>query len=158
MLGVMLAAAIASQAPVSSGAPPIDLSKVVSLRRISEGVAQPPSRLTLPERTPDFVVEVNERQRFEHLIAPFLQGDFGTPARKPSFFASQPQVGTTPALASIDVLAVASAIGKRVSGARREREAGAARTDVLRAIAEYCAAQPNGGTAIRICMDPTSVR
>jgi len=91
------------------------------------------------------------------MIAPFLQFDSGA-HQKPSFFAAQPQVGTTPALAAIDLLAIASAVRRELSGARRARSAGAAQADVARTIAEYCAAQPNGGTAIRICMDPTSVR
>lgn len=154
MLSLVLAAALAAQAAQPAAPPNRDAAAAVSLQRIRRALAEPESRLTLPERTPDFIVDITERQRFDRMIAPFLQFDSGA-RQKPSFFAAQPQVGTTPALAAIDLLAIASAVRRELSGARRERSA---RADVARTIAEYCAAQPNGGTAIRICMDPTSVR
>jgi hypothetical protein len=159
MLSLFLLAAFAAQAPATE--PPIaqDSSAVVSLERIREALAAPPSRVNPPpHRTPDFVVQVvTDRQRVDRLIAPVLQFDSGI-ARRPWFLASQPQVGTTPALAAVDVLALASAVRRQLAGAPRDRRDAAARRDVRQAIADYCAAQPNGGTAIRICMDPTSVR
>ncbi|HTK28675.1 MAG TPA: hypothetical protein VL309_03950 [Vicinamibacterales bacterium] len=162
MLAVVLAAALAYQAAAAGGPPASDPAQTatdtaVSLERIRRALEQPAPALVLSERKPDFVVGIVERQRFETLIAPFLQFDAGG-IRKPSFFAAQPQVGTTPALASIDLLAIASAVRRQLSSARRGRDAGAARSEVMGAIAEYCAAQPDGGKAIRMCMDPASIR
>jgi len=157
MLSLLLVAVFAAQPPPTEPAITPDSSAVVSLERIRQAIAAPPSRLNLPHRAPDFVVEVTERQRADRWILPLLQFDSGL-AHKPSFFASQPQVGTTPALAAVDVLALASAVRRQLSGTPHDRGGGAGRADVLRAIADYCAAQPNGGTAIRICMDPTSIR
>jgi hypothetical protein len=164
MLAAALAAAffLQAQAPAQPAGGDdtqngIDVQKFVSIERVREGLEKPPSKLTLRERKPDFVVEISERQRFEKLIAPFLQFDSGS-VKKPLFFVPQPQVGTTPSLASIDLLSLASAIGRQISGARHERATDAAHSEVLRAIAEYCAAQPNGGTGLQICMNPTSIR
>ena len=128
----------------------------VSVERIRQALSRPRTRLALQQREPDFVVDITERQRFERIITPLLQFDAGA-VKKPRFFSAQPRVGTTPALASIDLLAVGSALKRQIAGARTPRAA-SANPAVVRAIAEYCAAQPNGGTWIRICMDPSSIR
>jgi hypothetical protein len=157
MFTVLLAAALAMQAPPPAAPSQPDTGSTVSLERIRRALEAAPSTLTLPPRKPDFVVEVNERQRFAQLVAPFLAGDYGV-QRKRWFLTSQPQVGMTPPLAAVDLLAIASAFGRQLSDANRQRASSTARDDVRRAIAGYCAAQPNGGTEIRICMDPTSIR
>jgi len=143
---------------LQSGQPPApaDSSLPVSVDRIREALSRPPA-LDLRRPRPDFVVEVNERQRFARMIAPFLQFDAGA-VKKPAFFAPQPQVGTTPALASVDLLSIASALRHQLSATRTARASSSAQDAVRKAIAEYCAAQPNGGTALRICMDPASIR
>jgi len=156
MLSLLFAAALAIQGDQSAAGSP-EATLPVSLDRIRAALSTPAPDLTLQRIQPDFTIDITERQRFEQLIEPWLRFDRGT-AQKPLFFAAQPRVGTTPALASVDLLALTSAIRRQLSGVRRERAVGAARGDVRRAVAEYCAAQPNSGAGIQICMDPTTIR
>lgn len=62
----------------------------------------------------------------------------------PSPWGSQPVV-------SVDLLAVASAIGHTIDAHRRERAQRAAVEEVYQTIASYCAARPNGGADTAIC-------
>jgi hypothetical protein len=61
-------------------------------------------------------------------------------------------------LFNISLLPLVSGVFHGFSSARQAQSSSEAHREVLRAVAEYCAAQPNGGTAIAICMNPTSVR
>jgi hypothetical protein len=58
----------------------------------------------------------------------------------------------------VQLLPLVRGIAHGFSSARQAQSSSGAHREVLRAVAEYCAAQPNGGTAIAICMNPTSIR
>jgi hypothetical protein len=61
-------------------------------------------------------------------------------------------------LFSVSLMPLVRGIAHGFSNAREAQSSSQAHREVVRAVAEYCAAQPNGGTAIAICMNPTSIR
>jgi hypothetical protein len=61
-------------------------------------------------------------------------------------------------LFSVPLIPLVRGIAHGLSNARAAQSSSQAHREVARAVAEYCAAQPNGGTAIAICMNPTSIR
>jgi hypothetical protein len=61
-------------------------------------------------------------------------------------------------LFNISLMPLVRGIAHGFSNAYQAQSSSDAHRAVVRAIAEYCAAQPNGGTAIAICMNPTSIR
>jgi hypothetical protein len=122
-----------------------------ALARVAVALSQPPSRLVLQERKPDFVVDIRERERFEHLLPPLWEFKTGpVPWAAPAGW-SQP-------LVTVDLLAIGSAIANSVAGARRAHGEGAARDEVRREIANYCAAQPNAGAGLHICATSPAIR
>jgi hypothetical protein len=140
--------AIASVTAQQAADRPDDTS---SLARVAGALARPPSRLVLEERKPDFTVTISERERFEHLLPPFWDFKAGpVPWAAPSGW-SQP-------LVTVDLLAIAGAIANSVASARRGHAEGAARDEVRREIANYCAAQPNAGNGLRICATSPTIR
>jgi hypothetical protein len=61
---------------------------------------------------------------------------------------------STPALISFDTLPLFQGIVNAIGDLRRARAAAAARAEVERAMAEFCAAQPNGGEGVAGCGTP----
>jgi hypothetical protein len=146
MLLVAGAVMLAQQAPPASDAPP---ELPVSVDRIRAALERP-DLLTLPHITPDFVVEVHDRERFDKLVPPW---DFRSGPVPPGGLYAYEQLqrsglSTTQPLVVVDLLAIA----REMSRAYAAHSAAAAREDVRRTIAEYCAAQPDGGAAIAICV------
>ena len=133
----------------------------VSLDSIREGLEQAAiDRLRLHVVIPDFAVKVVERERFEKLVPPW---DFQSGPVPPGGLYAYEQLqrtglGFTQPLVSIDLLAIGRGIAGAISGARAAHAASAARDDVQRAIAEYCAAQPNAGAGIQLCAVPPTIR
>jgi hypothetical protein len=121
----------------------------VSIDRVRAALEQPPSRLSLTDRKPDFTVNIRERERFERLVAPILDFTVGRGVPQTSLFATSPY-GSQP-LFKVDLLPFAIAGVSAVNAVRKAYVKHAAREDVRRTIAAYCAAQPDRGAGIRIC-------
>ena len=121
----------------------------VSIERIRAALERP-DLLTLRHITPDFVVDVRERERFDKLVPPM---DFSSGPVPPGGLYAYEQlqragVPITQPLVLIDLMAIAQEIRR----AHAPHEAASAREEVRQAIADYCAAQPGGGVGIAICV------
>jgi hypothetical protein len=113
-----------------------DAAPAVSVDRVRAALERGPSKLVLTERKPDFKVEVVWHHRFYEL--------FETPP-----WATAP-VGWQPPAVGFNLLTVFQSIAK----AKRAGDERAAQEEVQRAIADYCAAQPEAFSAARICGTP----
>ena len=147
----------------------------VSLDKIRQALEQPPVEpLRGLDERPLFRVEIRERQRFEDLLrslkfdsGPVVPGGLygyeqqrimfpsvDNPLAQPWSAFTQPELGRVAALSIIETL-IARYLAKRmfsaVTAAERASAEQAAREEVARAIAEYCAARPNRGAGIQIC-------
>jgi len=132
------------------------LNLPVSLERIREGLASDkPSLLDALNLETNFRVEVKERRpNFGDMFPP---GSFdGGPVPPGGLYAYEQQrrlfPNSTPALFTVDTLPVFRAIVNAIGDARRARAETAARAEVERAMAEFCAAQPNSGEGIVGCV------
>jgi hypothetical protein len=107
-----------------------------SLDRMRSVLEKPPLRLTLPDSEANFKIHIEA-------IHP-MHDIFVAPP-----WATEP-VGWQPPGLGFDMLSLFRYVAKEVSQAKREHDLRVAREDVQRAIADYCAAQPNANT-IQIC-------
>jgi hypothetical protein len=151
---VLSAAAALCAAPAwAQDEPPLTLP--VSLERIREGLASArPSLLDTLNLEATFRVEVKERR--PNFVEMFPPGSFdGGPVPPGGLYAYEQQrmlfPNSTPALFTFDTLPVFRAVANAIGDARRARAAAAARAEVERAMAEFCAAQPNGGEGVAGC-------
>jgi hypothetical protein len=144
----------------------------VSLDRIREALARAPAKPLLSglERQPDFKIQIEERRTIEQILEKL---DFKTGPAPPGGIygyeqqqrlfnpVDRPLMQPYAAFSGGELLTIAienlvlKYLGGRVlhavSTAERERAEEAARAEVARAIAAYCAAQPVGGAALKIC-------
>jgi hypothetical protein len=133
------------------------LNLPVSLERIREGLASAgPSLLDAVNLEANFRVEVKERRPNFNFTEMFPPGSFDSgPVPPGGLYAYEQQrmlfPNSTPALVTFDTLPVFRAIANAIGDARRARAAAAARAEVERAMAEFCAAQPNGGEGVVGC-------
>ena len=114
-----------------------------SLDRMRSVLAQPPLRLTIPESEANFKVHIEA-------IHP-MHDIFVTPP-----WATEP-VGWQPPGIGFDLMSLFRYVAKSAADAKREHDLRVAREDVQRAIADYCAAQPNANT-IQICATSPAIR
>ena len=155
-LTALLAAVLMAAAPLSAqepAPPPLDLP--VSVERIREALSAPgPSLLDALNRQPNFRIEVEERRP---TFAEIFGGeDFkGGPVPPGGLYAYEQQrrmfPNSTPPLFSMDAMPIVSGLVNAIGDWRRARSATAARAEVERAMAEFCAAQPNGGADVAGC-------
>jgi hypothetical protein len=151
-LALLFVSVATASLAAGQAAPPADQREDESLTRVATALAKPPSKLVLQERKPDFIVDIRERERFEHLLPPMWEFKTGpAPWAGASSGWSQPIV-------SVELLSIFSAIAKSVASARRAHAADAAREEVRREIANYCLAQPNGGAGLQICATSPAMR
>jgi hypothetical protein len=108
-----------------------------SADRVRAALEKPPSKLTLQERPPDFSVHIEKRRP--------MQDIFDVPP-----WQLEPH-GWQPPAVGFDLLSVVRYVARGVSDAKRGHDERVAREDVQRAVAEYCAGQPDGGADIQIC-------
>jgi len=144
----------------------------VSIEKIKAALKQPAPTLSLRtvDERPTFRVQILERQKIEELLATL---DFRTaPAPAGGLYGYEMQRQMFPAVdnplrqpyaafnqAELLTILVENLMGKYLGGkalsavtkAEREHAQAAAREEVRRTVAEYCAAQPNGGAGIVIC-------
>ena len=122
-----------------------------SLERMRAVLAKQPLRLDLPDPEADFKVHIQAIHPMHDIfekppwqLPPIL---WRIPAMGPSTgFGSMP-------IASVDLLGIARSVGD----AKHARDGRLAREQVRRAIADYCAAQPNANT-IQICSTSPAIR
>jgi hypothetical protein len=162
----------ADKAGEKSDAPSLQLP--VSVNRIRQALAQPaePLRgLKGLDETPTFRVEVRERMKIEELLQslnfksgpPVPGGLYGYEQQRQLFpSVDNPLVQPYAAFNQGELLTilVENLVGRYLAGramsaisaADRARAEAAAREEVSHAIAEYCAAQPNHGAGIQLCI------
>jgi hypothetical protein len=107
-----------------------------SLDRMRSVLEKPPLRLTLPESEANFKIHIEA-------IHP-MHDIFVSPP-----WATEP-VGWQPPGLGFDLLSLFRYVAKSAADAKRAHDLRIVREDVQRAIADYCAAQPNANT-IQIC-------
>jgi hypothetical protein len=143
-----LALSIGLQQPVDPVSPPdANRELPVSLARIRVALDRPaPLRLTLPESKADFHIEIRPRL----LYSPSLLGPVETlwstttapvPPGGLHAFEQRQRLGDpwSQPMMSVDLLSIGSAVRKAVANARRSSAEKAAREEVRRALAEFCA-------------------
>ena len=150
----------------------------VSLDKIKEALRQPPSSLTLRslDETPTFRMQILERRKIEELLATLFfkstPGPLGGYTPGGGLYGFEQQRQMFPAVdnplrqpyaafnqGELLVILIENLAGKylggraldAVSSAERARAEAAAKDEVRSAVAQYCAAQPNGGAGIQIC-------
>ena len=130
----------------------------VSLERIREGLtSDKPSILDALDVQATFRVEVQEkRPNFVEMFSP--ESFKGGPVPPGGLYAYEQQrmlfPNSTSALFSVPVLPVFQSIVNAIGDLRRARAATAARAEVERAMAEFCAAQPDSGEGVAGCGKP----
>jgi hypothetical protein len=154
------------------------LNLPVSLDRIREALAQPPhAPLLRLDEVPNFTVEVQERRKLEELIAsldfksgPPVPGGLYGFAQQQNVFpkVDHPLMQPYAAFSTSELLTIAleNLIAKHLGGRaleavsnfERERAERAAREEVAQAMAEFCAAQPDGGAGLQACSLGTDKR
>jgi hypothetical protein len=154
----------------------------VSLDKIRQALEQAPVEpLRGLDERPLFRVEIRERQRIEDLLQslkfdsgpPIPGGLYGyeqqrimfpsvdNPLAQPWSAFTQPELARITAYSIIETLItkyLARRMFNAVTAAERASAEQAAREEVARAIAEYCAAQPNRGAGIQICTSSPVIR
>lgn len=142
----------------------------VSLDRIREGLARPPALPSLRalERIPDFRTQVegwrSELFRPEDVqpgpipagglyayeIQRLFNNSVDNPLRQPYAAFSQGQLLEVALMSVVQTLAARTAT-RTIMTARRAAQERAAREEVERAMAEFCATQPNNGAGVVGC-------
>jgi len=187
-LAVVLSAAPVQAQPAKPSSPPpaasssadAELNLPVSLDKIKSALAAPPpAPLRGLNEVPHFKVEITERQRFklDELVktldfksGPVPPGGLygyeqqrqmfpavDNPLRQPYSEFSQPELVTVLTENLVEKYLAGRAVGAVTSAMRAAAEA-EARQEVIRAVTEYCAAQPHGGAGLKICANPSAVR
>jgi hypothetical protein len=142
-----LTLALGFQLPADPAWPPESAELPVSLTRIRTALDNPaPLRLTLPEPQADFRVEIRQRPLYSpNLLGPVESLWSPIPGRVPPgglyAFEQRQRLGEpwSQPMLSIDLLSIGSAVQKAIANARRTRAEQAARDEVQRALAEFCA-------------------
>ena len=122
-----------------------------SLDRMRSVLQKAPLRLTPVEPEATFKIEI-------HAIHPMHEIFEKPPWQLPPILWRIPAMGPATAFGSMPILNVdLLGIARSVGSARRASDVRAAHAEVLRAIADYCAAQPNANT-IQICSTSPAIR
>ena len=153
----------------------------VSIAKIRSALERPAPRILfrgIDDKTKaDFRVEIIERRKIEDLLASlnFKSGPtppggiYGWEQQRVMFPASSNPLAQPYAAfgqGQLVTILVENLIGKYIAGkaiqavsnARRESAEQTARRQVAEAIADYCSAQPNAGTGIRLCASAPAIR
>ncbi len=165
---------------VDSGQPAPGFQLPVSLDRIRAGLEQTPAtpRLRGLDEVPTFTVEIHEQGKgftldeliksiapgfkagpvpaggvYAHELNRVTNDPVSNPLTQPYAAFNQPELLTV-LVTSLATRYLAGKAIDAITAADRARAEGQAREEVRRAVAEYCAAQPNGGHGIEICNTP----
>ena len=147
-------------APGRAGEPndsPSEAASPSSLRRIRAALRRPPGRLRESlAKKPTFQVEIREHVPLEALIGgstvksgpPVPGGWYAYEQQRAISGASGVPL---PQPFGMDLLGIGRALSGAISSSRRARATSDAQEEVRRAIAEYCAQQPDSGAGIPLC-------
>jgi hypothetical protein len=136
VLVLVIVAALRLDAAPPESAHAQEPAAATSVDRVRAALDKPPSKVTLTERTPDFSVHIEKRRP--------MQDIFDVPP-----WQLEPR-GWRPPAVGFDLLSVVRYVAKSVSDAKRGHDERAAREEVQRAIADYCAGLPEGAR-VQIC-------
>ena len=152
---VLALAAVLTAVPSAAQTDERPLELPVSLERIREALASDkPSILDALDLQPNFRVEVQENHpNFGEMLS--AEKMRGGPVPPGGLYAYEQQrmlfPNSTPPLFSFDTLPLFRELVGAIGDMRRARGAAAARQEVERAMAVFCAAQPGGGEGIAGC-------
>jgi hypothetical protein len=167
-------AAAASAPPAAQRPPPTAEDLPVSIDRIRKALERPPLfPVQGPLNQPLFRVDVQERNRLQDILSTLDFSSGPTPAggtyaaemqrvmfptvsnplRQPYAAFSQPELLTI-ILENLAGRYLANKLIGAVTANDRAAAEAAARDELRRAVAQYCAGQPNRGAGIKICVDP----
>jgi len=122
-----------------------------SLDRMRSVLQNAPLRLDLPEPEANFKIHIEA-------IHPMHEIFEKPPWQLPPIVWRIPNMGPSTALGSMPIFSYdLLSIARGVSASNRARDQRAARVEVQRAIADYCAGQPNANT-IQICSTSPAIR
>jgi hypothetical protein len=141
--GILAFTLLAAAVPPASA----QQSVPVSVERIRAALQRPSSRLAVEYRQPDFSIHIRERRPMEDLFETPLWDTPPVTRQAPSTLARiEGTPGSTPPLfqTGLDPAALTRSASKRLKDHT-------ARTQTERAIAGYCAAQPDAGSSIPLC-------
>jgi hypothetical protein len=113
------------------------------VERVRAALEKPSSKLARLAVKPDFKVHIEERRP--------LQEIFDTPPWQ------LPPIAWRPPAVGFDLMSLVRNAAKGVAEAKRGHDLRLARDEVQRAVAEYCAAQPNVGE-IQMCSSSPAIR
>jgi hypothetical protein len=136
--------ASAQTAPASGETTTQGIEAAGDIDRLRAALAKPPSKLTLQEVVPDFSVQIEKRRP--------MQDIFDIPPWQ------LPPHGWQPPAIGFDLMSVVRYVAKNVSDAKRGHDERLAREDVQRALADYCAGQPDSTAGIQMCSTLPAVR
>jgi hypothetical protein len=153
LIGALVSLAVASALAASAGqapASPDDRSPatMASVDRVRAALEKPPSRLSLAKKTPDFTIDIREHEQPNRFMTPILDFTLVRGVPQSALFTSP--VGSQP-LFKVELMPFVMAAASAVNAARNAYAKHAARAEAQRAIAAYCAAQPDHGAGIQIC-------
>src|SRR5262245_151661 len=149
----------------------------VSLEKIKDALAQPPAlNLRTIDETPTFRMQIVERQKIEELLGNLFfkstPGPLGGYVPGGGLYGYEMQRQMFPAVdnplrqpysafsgGELLTILIENLVGRylggravdAVSNAERARAEAAAKEEVRSAVAQYCAAQANGGAGMQIC-------
>lgn len=125
----------------------------LSVERVRAALLRPPPKFVVVDRRQaDFRVHIEERRPFEDLFDVPIWETPVLARQPPSLLAPIEGVPhATPALFQVSV--DPTRIAKSAAKSARDRNT---RTQVERAIVQYCAAQPDAGSSIPLCWSTTA--
>jgi hypothetical protein len=122
-----------------------------SLDRMRSVLARKPLRIDVPNEEANFKVHIKA-------IHPLHEIFEKPPWQLPPILWRVPAMGPSTAFGSIPIMSLdLFGIARSIGDARHAHDVRAARANVQRAIADYCAAQPNANT-IQICSTSPAIR
>ena len=145
LASVLIAANAAAQtAPAPSETTTQHIEGPAEVDHLRTALAKPPSKLTLQQVVPDFSVQIEKRRP--------MQDIFDIPPWQ------LPPHGWQPPAIGFDLMSLVRYVSKGVSDAKRGRDERLAREEVERALADYCAGQPDSTAGIQMCSTLPAVR
>jgi len=121
-----------------------DAAAVVSMDRVRAALERPPSKLTLEERKPDFRVEVVWHHPFHEI--------FDTPPWQ------LPPIGWQPPAVGFNLLSIFQSLARSAENAKHDHDERVAHEEVIRALGDFCAAQPDAGAHVPACASVPVIR
>jgi hypothetical protein len=145
-------AGLACLLAVATAVPASAQQAYLSIERVRAALLKPAPRLVIENRQPDFRIHVQERRPFDDLFEiPIWETPLVVAQPKSLLAPIEGVPHATPAL--IQTTMDPTRFARSAAKSAREKST---RTQVERAIAQYCAAQPDAGSSISLCWSSTA--